>query len=274
MTERSSAHPDVVRPEDQRLPLVRTIGYGVQHILAMFGGVIAVPLIVGNAAGLTVPPGGSLVAAALFVSGAATLLQTLGVPFLGSRLPLLQGISFASVSTMLSIIGDDGTGGLRSVFGAVIVAAAVGLLITPFFAQVVRFFPPVVTGSIITVIGLSLMPVAARWITGQPTVGGAPNAAYLDPGDIGLAMATLVVVLVLSKIHKVSRLAVLLGLVVGTLLALAVGKADTSAVGDTAVVGIPHPFAFGAPRFEIGAIVAMTIVILVIMVETTADLLA
>ena len=179
-----------IRPEDERLPVPTLFGYGVQHILSMFGGVIAVPIIVGNAAGLSGPEIGTLLACALFVSGAATLLQTLGLPFFGSQLPLVQGISFASVATMLSIIGDDGKDGLQNVFGAVIVAALIGLAISPFFSQIIRFFPPVVTGSIITVIGLSLMPVAAGWITGQPELGGEPNPAYLDPGNIGLAFLT------------------------------------------------------------------------------------
>jgi len=264
----------MTRPEDERLPTPKLFGYGVQHILSMFGGVIAVPIIIGNAAGLSGPEIGTLLACALFVSGAATMLQTLGLPFFGSQLPLVQGISFASVATMLSIIGDDGQNGLRNVLGAVIIAALIGLAISPFFSQIIRFFPPVVTGSIITVIGLSLMPVAAGWITGQPMLAGEPNPAYLDPGNIGLAFLTLGLVLVLTKIPGLSRLAILLGLVLGTIVALIVGKANFDAVDGASAFAFPEPFAFGGPTFEIGAIVSMTIVILVIMVETTADLLA
>ena len=239
----------------------------------MFGGVIAVPIIIGNAAGLSGPQIATLLSCALFVSGAATILQTLGLPFFGSQLPLVQGISFASVATMLSIIGDDGQGGLRTVLGAVIVAALIGLAISPFFSQVIRFFPPVVTGSIITVIGLSLMPVAAGWITGQPEIGGEPNPAYLDTAT-SARLPTLAIVLVLTKIPTLSRLAILLGLVLGTIVALIVGKTDFDGVSGSSVAALPDLFAFGSPVFEIGAIVSMTIVILVIMVETTADILA
>ncbi|MFT3797815.1 nucleobase:cation symporter-2 family protein [Microbacterium sp.] len=266
------------RPEDERLGLGRTFGYGIQHILAMFGGVIAVPLIVGGAAGLEPAEKALLVACGLFVSGLATLLQTLGVPYFGSQLPLVQGTSFAAVSTILAIIGDDGTTGLQHVFGAIIAAAAVGLVITPFFARVVRFFPAVVTGSIITVIGLSLMPVAAGWITGQATITvdgevvDNPNFASLE--NIGLALFTLLVVLILSKIPTLSRLAVLLGLAVGTIVALLLGKVDVTTVGAAAPFAFPQPFAFGMPLFEVGAIISMVIVVLVIMVETTADILA
>ncbi|WP_032406480.1 nucleobase:cation symporter-2 family protein [Rhodococcoides fascians] len=266
----------MTRPEDTRPPLLQMFGYGMQHILSMFGGVIAVPIIVGGAAGLSGADQALLISCALFVSGVATVLQTVGVPFFGSQLPLVQGISFASVSTVLTIIGsaEDGRTGLRTVLGAVLVAALIGLAIAPFFSKIVRFFPPLVTGSIITVIGLSLMPVAARWITGQEMVGGAPNPLYLDPGNIGLAMFTLLAVLVMTKIKVLSRLSILLGLVVGTIAALIVGKTDFGGVGDAAVVAVPTPFAFGSPIFAVGAIVSMTIVILVVMVETTADILA
>jgi xanthine permease len=268
------------RPEDERLPLLKSLGFGFQHILSMFGGVIAVPLIIGGAAGVTPGQQALLVACALFVSGAATLLQTLGVPFFGSQLPLVQGISFAAVSTMTTIIANSGGGerGLRTVFGSVIVASVLGLVISPFFSRIVRFFPPVVTGSIITVIGLSLMPVAAGWIAGQPTImvdgTPTPNPNYGAPASIGLAVVTLAIVLVLSKIPRLSRLAVLLGLALGTVFAFLVGVASFDSVGTARVFALPQPFAFGAPIFEIGAIVSMTIVILVIMVETTADILA
>ncbi len=258
------------RPEDERLPLPATFAYGVQHILTMYGGVIAPPLIVGGAAGLTGPQIGLLVSAALLVSGLATILQSVGVPFFGSQLPLVQGISFASVSTMTTIASGDG--GLPVVFGSIMVAGVIGLAISPFFSQVVRFFPPVVNGTIITVIGISLFPVAVRWAMG----GNAQAPEYGSVGNIALAGFTLLVILLLSRLVQgpVSRLSILLGIVIGTVGALAVGKADFSGVGEGAVAAFPTPFAFGAPAFEVGAIVSMTIVILVIMTETTADILA
>lgn len=270
--------PTPTRPEDERLGIGRSLGYGLQHILAMFGGVIAVPLIIGGAAGLSAGDRALLVSCSLFISGAATLLQTLGLPYVGSRLPLVQGISFASVSTLLAIVAGHGEAGLRSAYGAIIVAAAVGIVIAPLFSAVIRFFPAVVTGSIITVIGLSLMPVAAGWITGQATltVNGvtSPNPAYAAPGGILLALFTLVVVLVLSKVPVLSRLAILLGLVVGTIVAALFGMVSGSSIAAASPFAFPQPFKFGAPTFQAGAIISMIIVILVIMVETTADVLA
>ena len=258
------------RPEDERLPLGPTFAYGLQHILTMYGGVIAPPLIVGGAAGLSGPQIGLLVSAALFVSGLATILQSVGIPFFGSQLPLVQGISFASVSTMVAVA--TGSGGITAVFGSIIVAGLIGLAISPFFSQVVRFFPPVVNGTIITVIGLSLFPVAVRWAMG----GNAKAPDYGSVSNIGLAAFTLLVILLMSRLIQgpISRLSILLGMVVGTLFALVVGKTDFSKVGTGDIVAFPTPFHFGAPTFQVGAIVSMTIVILVIMTETTADILA
>lgn len=239
----------------------------------MFGGVIAVPLIIGGAAGLQGSQIALLLSCALFVSGVATVLQTLGVPYFGSQLPLVQGISFASVSTLTTVVTGRGEDGLRAGFGAVIVASVIALAIVPFFAQIVRFFPPVVTGSIITVIGLSLLPVAAGWVTGNAVINGQPNPNYASGSNLALAMATLLIVLVLSKFKATSRMAILLSLVLGTVIALITGQATWN-LGGASIVALPQPFAFGLPTFEVGAIIAMTIVMLVIMVETTADILA
>ncbi|RZU63095.1 nucleobase:cation symporter-2 family protein [Zhihengliuella halotolerans] len=258
------------RPEDERLPLGSTFAYGFQHVLTMYGGIIAPPLIIGAAAGMDSQDIGLLIAACLFVGGLATILQTIGVPFFGSQLPLVQGVSFAGVSTMVAIV--HGGGGIQSVFGSVIVASLIGLAITPVFSKIIRFFPPVVTGTVITTIGLTLMPVAANWAMG----GNSQAEDYGSVSNIGLAAATMAVVLLLSKVGSsaISRLSILLAMVVGTLIALAVGKADFSKVGEGDVVAFPTPFAFGAPTFEIAAIISMLIVILVTLTETSADIIA
>ncbi|RKT76894.1 xanthine permease [Terracoccus luteus] len=256
------------RPEDQRYPFGQLLVYGTQHILTMYGGVIAPPLIVGTAAGLPATDVALLVTAGIFLSGLATLLQTLGIGPVGSRLPIVQGISFASVSTMTAIAND---GGVQPVLGAIIVAGVIGFVISGFFAQLVRLFPAVVTGSIITVIGLSLMPVAFTW-----AMGGAGSKTLGSTGNIAFAGLTLLIILVISRLFQgpISRLSILLGLIAGTLIALATGRADFSRVGDAKIFSLPPVLHFGAPTFQVGAIISMTIVILVIMTETTADILA
>ena len=242
----------------------------MQHVLAMYGGIIAPPLIVGGAAGLSAQEIGLLIASCLFVGGLATILQTVGIPFFGSQLPLVQGTSFAAVATMVAII--DSGGGIQGVFGAVLAASTIGFLVAPFFARIVRFFPPVVTGVVITMIGISLIPVAANWAMG----GNSTADSYGSMGNIGLAGATLLIALLLSKLGNaaIARLAILLALLLGTGLAWLLGMADFSTVGEGAFFAFPQPFAFGWPVFEVGAIISMTVVVLVILTETTADILA
>lgn len=261
------------RPEDENLGIGSNLLYGLQHVLTMYGGIVAVPLIVGQAAGLSPADIGMLIAASLFVGGAATLLQTIGLPFFGCQLPLVQGVSFASVATIVAIVGANGDeGGLPVVFGAVIGAALIGLLITPIFSKITKFFPPLVTGIVITTIGLTLMPVAARWAMG----GNSQAADYGSMANIGLAAFTLATVLLLSKVGSatISRLSILLAMVIGTLVALAFGMADFSKVSEGPVLAFPTPLHFGVPVFEVAAIISMLIVVMVILVETSADILA
>ena len=259
-----------IRPEDEQLGMTKNVAYGLQHVLTMYGGIIAVPLIIGSAAGLKPAEIGTLIAASLFVGGLATLLQTLGIKYFGAKLPIVQGVSFAGVATMLAIITTGGS--LPMVFGAVMVASVVGLIISPFFSRLLRFFPPVVTGSVITMIGLSLIPVSIRWI-----MGGNPKApTWGDPGNVGLALATLGVILLLSITRNplVRRLAILIAMAVGTIIAAMFGMVDFSKVGTGAFFAIPNVFQFGAPVFDVAAIISMCIVTLVTMTETTADILA
>lgn len=262
--------PPCTRPEDEKLGAGRSTVYAIQHILTMYGGLIAVPLVVAGAADLDARTTALLVAAALFVGGFATLLQSWGLPRIGSQLPLVQGVSFTGIATMLSVLATGG--GMQSVMGSIIVASLIGFIAAPFFARVLRFFPPVVTGSIITTIGVTLVPVAASWSMGDspdaPDHGSLPN--------IALAGSTLLAVLLLSKFggKLLSRLAILLAIVIGTLVAGATGMADFSQVGQGPWFALPSVFHFGPPTFHAAAIAAMTIVIFVNMAETTADILA
>lgn len=256
-------------PEDEKLSIGANIAYGLQHVLTMYGGIVAVPLILGQASGLNSSDTGLLITASLLAGGLATLLQTLGVPFFGSRLPLVQGVSFSGVATMIAITGN---GGLPSVLGAVIAASILGLLITPIFSRITRFFPPLVTGIVITTIGLTLMPVATFWAMG----GNSKSPDFGAPANIQLAAVTLLIVLLLSKLGSasISRLSILLALIIGTGIAYVAGMADFSQVANGPFVALPQFFHFGYPTFELAAIVSMFIVIIVTLVETSADILA
>ena len=266
--------PSDRHPVDEVLPFPQMFVYGLQHVMSMYAGVVAVPLIVGNAFGL--PPGDItfLISAGLLMSGLATLLQTIGVWKLGARQPIVQGTSFAAVSTILAIgaTSGGGTTALREVYGAIIVAGILAFLIAPFFTMLLRFFPEVVTGTVITVIGISLLPVAMRWAG-----GGNPAAeSFAAPQNIALAFATVLIIVLIYRFlpGAFSRVAILLGLVVGTVVAIPFGMTNFSRIGDADIVQLTLPFHFGLPTFALGAILSMFVVMLVTMVETTADILA
>ncbi|MCF6475451.1 purine permease [Nonomuraea sp. MG754425] len=256
-------------PVDARLPAAQLGTLGLQHVLAMYAGAVAVPLIVGGA--LKLPPEqlAYLINADLLISGIATLIQCVGVWRFGIRLPIMQGCTFAAVTPMV-LIGTT-QGGLPAIYGAVIVSGLLVVAVAPFFAKIVRFFPPLVTGTIITIIGISLLPVAARWAAGD-----ASGPGHGQPRNIAMAAAVLLFILAVQRLSKgfLGRVAVLAGIAAGTLAAIPLGFTDFSNVGSADLFGISTPFAFGVPTFQLTAIISMCVVMLVSMTETTGDFVA
>ncbi|XER14614.1 Uric acid transporter UacT [Sporomusa aerivorans] len=258
-----------VAPVDEMLPKGQLFTYGLQHVLAMYAGAVAVPLIIANALGL--PPAQLiyLIQCDLVVGGIATLIQSLGVLNMGIQSPIMQGVSFAAVAPMI-LVGK--VHGLPGIFGGTIAAGIIGYFLSPYFSKLIRFFPKVVTGTIITLIGVSLLPVAVRWAG-----GGNPAAAdFADFPNIALAFTVLTIVIVLYRLLAGfwSNIAVLLGLVAGTLLAIPLDMADFSQVAAAAWFSAVTPLAFGMPVFDITSIISMTLAFLVIMTETTGDIIA
>jgi NCS2 family nucleobase:cation symporter-2 len=252
------------------LPPARLGLLGLQHVLVMYTGCVTVPLVFGSAAGLGTSTIGLLINADLLVAGLVTLIQALGIGnLLGVRLPVVAGASFTAVIPMILIAGEYG---MRAVYGSMIAAGVFGLIIAVPFARAVRFFPPLVSGSVITVIGLSLIGVAAGLIAGpDPTAED-----YAAPGHLALAGGIVLFIVLLSRFTSgfLSQLGVLLGLVGGTLAAIPMGLTDFSTVGQARWLGIAAPFHFGAPQFPVAAVISMCVVMLVTFTESTADMLA
>lgn len=258
-----------IHPVDQVLPPRELFTFGLQHVLVMYAGAVAVPLILGSALGLSQAQVVMLINANLLTSGIATLLQTLGLWRFGARLPLIQGCSFIALAPMI-MIGK--AFGLAHVFGAVIAAGALTIAIAPLFSRLLRFFPPVVIGSLITVIGISLMPVAAIWLG-----GGQPGAAdFGKPANLLLGVATVAITLVIHARFRgfIGNLSVLLGLIAGSLVAAACGMTDFSQVSAAAWFELSAPMAFGVPQFSFTPVLIMLLAMLVIMAETTGNCLA
>ena len=254
---------------DQVEGLPRLLLFGLQHVLVMYAGTVAVPLILGSALGFTAKQVIALISADLLTSGLATLLQTLGWWKFGARLPLIQGCSFICVAPMI-LIGSHY--GIRVLYGAVISCGVFTILVGPWFSRMLRFFPPVVIGSVITVIGLSLLPVAAGWLG-----GGDPAAT--DFGSflhLGLGLATIALIVAIQRFGRgmVANLSVLLGLIAGTALAAVFGQARFQQVPATPWFALAHPLLFGPPRFVLLPALVMSLSMLVVMTETTGNCLA
>ncbi len=266
----TARHSNTVHPVDEVLPPQNMIAFGLQHVLSMYAGIVAVPLVLASALGLDSETVVRIIGASFFMCGVATLIQTIGFPGFGARLPIVQGTTFASVATMIAI---GKAYGLPGIFGAVIAGGVLTVLLAPYFSRLLRFFPPVVAGTVILMIGVSLMPVAIKW-AGGGTPGITPS--FGAPANLGLATLTLVIVLLLTRFGQgfLSRVAVLLGLVIGTIVAAAFGLADFSKVASAEWFGFTAPFHFGTPTFSLVPVLSMLLVMLVVMVETTADLLA
>ena len=168
-------------PVDEVLPTPRLFVLGLQHVLVMYAGAIAVPLIIGRALKLEPQDVAFLISADLFVCGIASILQSLGATqWFGVKLPVMMGVTFAAVGPMVSMaVANPGVDGARMIFGAIIGAGIVTILIAPLVSRMLRFFPPVVTGTIILVIGVSLMKIGIEWIFGLPV--GPTSPKIVDP---------------------------------------------------------------------------------------------
>ncbi|MHA6805771.1 nucleobase:cation symporter-2 family protein [Salinifilum ghardaiensis] len=245
---------------------------GVQHITAMYAGVVAPPLIVGEAIGLPPLQMALLIAASLFTAGLATVLQSIGVWRIGARLPFVNGVTFASVAPMLAIVDQQSGNPLPVLYGSVLIAGVLAFFAAPYFSRLLRFFPPLVNGTVITLIGLSLMPVAINWIAGDDPE--APN--YATGQKIALGAATFTLVVVLNRVLKGfwNRISLLIGLVAGTLVAWPLGAVDSTTFDNSPVFNLPVPFELATPAFSFTATLSICIVMLVAMTESTADMIA
>ena len=256
-------------PIDEILPPGRLLVLAIQHVLTMYAGAVTVPLVIGAALHLGAPQTAYLVSSDLIACGLVTLVQCLGVGPVGVRLPVMMGVTFVSVGPAIAIASNPALG-LPGVFGATIVSGLLGLVIAPVFSRLRSLFAPVVTGTAMVLIGVSLLGAAAGWIAG----GGAAQAS--DPVGVLLAMFVIAVILCINRFARgfLANTAVLLGIVAGFAAALAAGRIDLSAVASAGWFSLVSPLHFGPPRFDLLSAASMTVVMLITMVESSGMLLA
>ena len=271
MTTNTESDTNATAEVDERLPAANTIALSLQHLLAAYASLIVTPLVVASALGWSNEDVTYLMGAALVTSGICTIIQCVGIGngFIGIRLPVVQGTTIAAIPALILI---GGSSNLQAMFGATIVAGVVALLLATHWSRMLRFFPPVVVGTVITAIGISLLPVAVMWMGG----GAGMGAQMVTISDLATAFFTLSVVLLVMRFGRglLARSAILVGLLLGSMLALFMGDLKLDSMGDADWFGLVLPFAFGMPVFEWPAIATMVLVMLVTMVESTGDYLA
>lgn len=241
---------------------------GIQHVLAMYAGAVIVPLIVGGALGLSSKDLTYLVSIDILMCGVATLLQVYRNKFMGIGLPVMLGCTFTAVAPMIAIGGEYG---ITSIYGSIIVSGLIIMIISQFFGKLVRFFPPVVTGSVVTIIGITLIPVAINNLA-----GGSGSADYGSLSNLALGFGTLLLIIVLYKFSTgfMRSISVLIGLIAGTVIAFFMGQVDVAAIGEASWFHMPTPFYFGLPTFHVTPIIIMTLVAIVSLVESTGTYFA
>lgn len=315
-------------PVDERLPTVKLGALGLQHVLVMYAGAVAVPLIVGRALKLSPDQVAMLISADLFCCGLVTLIQSLGATqWFGIKLPVMMGVTFASVAPMVAMANSNpGVQGAGLIFGSVIGAGAVSILIAPTVSKMLRFFPPVVTGTIIAVIGISLMRIGINWIFRNPfgptapsvvspehskwladvgtmanavvtpaagasapaaavvpaipkglaLVSSVPNSKYAQLTHIGIASLVLVSILLIAKYAKgfIANISVLLGILIGGAVATVAGLMTFEKVAKAGWFDLVLPFEIAMPIFDPILILTMSLVMVVVMIESTGMFLA
>ena len=308
---------NATHPVDERLPGPRLAALGLQHVMVMYAGAVAVPLIVGRALKLSPEQVAALISADLFCCGLVTLIQSLGATqWFGIRLPVMMGVTFASVAPMVAMANSTpGLAGAQLIFGAIIGAGLISIFIAPLVSRMLRFFPPVVTGTIIAVIGISLMRVGINWIFGNPVgptapsvvnpehqqwldavsaaagtpgsnlpaipkdlalLPNLPNPKYADLGGVGIAALVLLSIMLIVRFAKgfLANIAVLLGIVIGGVVSTVMGLMNFDKVAKAAWFDLVLPFEIASPVFDPVLILTMSLVMVVVMIESTGMFLA
>lgn len=256
---------DLIYGVEDKPPTLETIFLGIQHIAAMIVPNIAVALIVGGAVGIGTANTAFIVQMVIIFAGLATLVQVFPIGPIGARLPVVMGTSFAFVGAAIAIGTQYGLG---AVFGAILIAAPVEILIGWQFKRIKRFFPPLVTGLIVVILGLYLIPVGMDYVAGGQ--GASDYGALYNLGLAGIVLAISVGLNLLSK-GTLRILSLLIGLVVGYVAAIALGVVDFSPVVQAGWFALPTPGRFGF-QFEPIAILTFVAIHITAAIESIGDI--
>lgn len=271
--QKTTTDPGTVRPDgsevDKSLGWKANSLFGIQHILIMYVGCVAVPLAFGAAMKLDQHTVAMLINADLLVAGIITVLQSFGIRKLaGARMPIIGGASMLQIATMTTIGQQYG---LPAVWGSMLAGGIVGIILAWPFSRLVKYFPPMATGSVLLVLGVSLVSVSTDLIVG--TVGSPDHGS---PRNIAIALIVIAIAVAISALGKgmLSKAAYFIALVAGLIICLPFGMVDFSSVADEKLFGISAPFHFGSPTFPVVGVISMSVIMMVVFTESIASLSA
>lgn len=234
---------------DDDLDLPKKVLFGLQHIFAAFGGIIVVPLVIATSLGFDSKVTTALISASILGSGLATIIQAKGVGKVGARVACIMGTDFTFVSPAISV---GSVLGLPGIIGATILGSLFEVILSFFIKSLMKFFPPLVTGTVVALIGLTLLPVSIDW-----AAGGAGSANYASLENLAVAMFVLVITLLLNNYGKgmISSASILIGIVVGYIVCIPLGLVDFTPVKEASWLSFPKILEFGV-TFDAKAVMA------------------
>ncbi|VYT87416.1 purine permease [Clostridium tertium] len=252
---------------DDNPSLSEKILFGIQHIFAAFGGIIVVPLVLSSALGFDAKTSTALISASILAAGLATIIQARGIGKIGSKVACIMGTDFTFVSPSITV---GSTLGLPGIIGATILGAIFEVVLSFFIKPLMKLFPPLVTGTVVCLIGLTLLPVSIDW-----AAGGAGSADYGSIKNISIAMLVLIGTLLLNRYGKgmLSSASILIGMVVGYIACIPLGLVDFSSVREASWISFPKIFEYGV-TFDLKALLAFIPAYFVTAIETVGCLKA
>lgn len=252
---------------DDNPPIYEKILFGIQHIFAAFGGIIVVPLVLANALGLDAKTSTALISASILAAGLATILQARGVKGVGSRVACIMGTDFTFVSPAITV---GSALGLPGIIGATILGSFFEIIVSFFIKPLMKLFPPLVTGTVVCLIGLTLLPVSIDW-----AAGGTGAADYGSIKNITIAMSVLMGTLLLNRYGKgiLSSASILIGMVVGYIVCIPFGMVDFNGIREASWISFPKIFEYGV-TFDLKALIAFIPAYFVTAIETVGCLKA
>ena len=277
MTSTSLGTAEQLKDPNYTPPLAKAVPLGIQHVLAMFVSNVTPAIIVAGAAGFgfgsnspNFPDMIYMIQMSMLFAGVATLFQTIGIGPVGARLPIVQGTSFAFIPIMIPLVAGKGVDAMAVLMGGVVVGGLFHTCLAPFVGRIRFALPPLVTGLVVTMIGLALVKVGIQYAAGGVPAIGTPGYGSLQNWTVALVVIVVTLGFKFFAKGMLSVSAILIGLIVGYIVAFAMGMVNFGNVGRAAPFALPDPFHFGF-EFSVAAVIGFCLMAIISAIETVGD---